>query len=103
MYTVTADIKNINLAPATVEEEVLQNVAMILATEQYSVPLHREMGLPRNIIDKPLPMAKALTIAAVIEAVETLEPRATVENVTFREGETPGKIIPVVEVSINGG
>jgi hypothetical protein len=103
LYTVTANIAEINLAPQTVEEEVLQNVAMILATPQFSVPLDRGLGLKQEFVDKPLPAAQAILVAEIIDAVETYEPRATVENVYFKQGENPGKLIPFVEVSINGG
>lgn len=102
-YTVTANIAEINLTPETVDEEVIQNVAMILATPQFSVPLDRGMGLSQRFIDKPLPAAQSLIIAEIIDAVETYEPRVTVENVYFKQGETSGKMIPYVEVSINGG
>jgi phage baseplate assembly protein W len=102
-YTVTANIAEINLTPETVDEEVIQNVAMILATPQFSVPLDRGLRLSQRFIDKPLPAAQALIIAEIIDAVETYEPRVTVENVYFEQGETSGKMIPYVEVSINGG
>jgi len=102
-YTITANIAEINLTPETVDEEVIQNVAMILATPQFSVPLDRGMGLPQRFIDKPLPAAQAIIIAEIIDAVETYEPRAIIENVYFEQGETQGKMIPYVEVSINGG
>lgn len=103
IYTVTANTGKINLAPETTEEEVLQNVAMILATPRFSVPLDRGLGLPQEFVDKPLPAAQAIVIAEIIDAVETHEPRATVENIYFEQGEIPGKMIPFVEVSINGG
>ena len=103
LYTITASIAEINLSPETVEEEVVQNVAMILATPQFSVPLDRGLGLSQRFIDKPMPAAQAITIAEIIEAVQTYEPRAIVENVYFKQGEAPGKMIPHVEVSINGG
>lgn len=103
LYTITANIAKINLAPETEEEEVVQNVAMILATPKFSVPLDRGLGLSQRFVDKPLPAAQTMAIAEIIEAVQTYEPRATVENVYFKQGETPGKMIPYVEVSINGG
>lgn len=98
--------KDINLAPESVTEEVLQNIAMIISTPQYTVPLDRGFGLPQRFIDKPLPVAKALLIAEVLEAVEKYEPRAKVENVSFAESKQEamaGKLIPQVEVSIING
>ena len=34
----------LNLAPETLEEEVLQNVAIIVSTPKFSVPLDRGLG-----------------------------------------------------------
>lgn len=106
-YIVTAyETKEINLAPETVVEEVLQNVAMIISTPQYTVPLDRGFGLPQRFLDKPLPVAKATLVAEVLDAIEEYEPRAEIENITFVEEEQEakaGKLIPRVEVNIIDG
>lgn len=103
-YTVTANaLENINLAPETVVEEVLQNVAMIISTPQFSVPIDRGFGLPQRFIDKPLPVAEAIVIAEVLDAIEAYEPRAEVEKVSFEQNHTAGKLVPRVEVNIIGG
>lgn len=39
-------------------------------------------------------------ISEVLDAVEKYEPRAEVTNVTFETGETPGLMVPVLEVNI---
>ena len=101
-YTVTANIAEINLTPESTDEEVIQNVAMILAIPQFSVPLDRGMGLQQQFVHKPLPAAEALLIAEIMEAIANYEPRATIENVYFEQGETEGSLIPYVEVNING-
>lgn len=103
-YLVKAhQLNSINLAPQTKEEEIIQNVTMIISTPKFSVPLDRGFGLSYNFVDKPIPAQKALLVAEVINAVEQKEPRVTVKSVTFQEGEKPGALIPVVEVSINDG
>lgn len=38
-------LKKINLAPENTVEEVLQNVAMIISTPKFSVPLDRGFGM----------------------------------------------------------
>lgn len=47
-------LQNINMEPQTTEEEIAQNVAVILATPKFSVPLDRGLGmdmyLPNNFI-----------------------------------------------------
>lgn len=103
-YIVTAyENKKINLAPETVVEEVLQNIAMIISTPQFAVPLDRGFGLPQRFVDKPLPVAQAILISEVLDAIEKYEPRAEVKNVTFKQDEQDakvGKLIPRVEVDI---
>jgi len=102
-YTVKAfSLENINFAPQTTEEEVLQNVAMIISTPQFSVPLARGFGLSQRFVDKPVQIAKAIAVSEVMDAIEKSEPRAEVISVTFEQGDSPGKLIPVVEVKING-
>lgn len=98
--------KAINLAPSSLEEEVLQNVAMIISTPQYSVPLDRNFGVPLTAIDKPLPVAKALLISAIYDAVEKYEPRAEIVSISFEEGAQAamaGVLAPRVEVNIIDG
>lgn len=95
---------SINLAPENTTEEVLQNVAMILATPKFTVPLDRGFGLSQHFVDKPLPVAKTVLIGEIMEGIAKFEPRAEVEAVTFQINEQiPGKLIPTVEVRINGG
>lgn len=73
----------LNLAPETLEEEVLQNVAIIVSTPKFSVPLDRGLGLAQRFIDKPIQVAQSILISEVLDAVEEYEPRAEVTNVTF--------------------
>ena len=94
------EIPCIVLAPETLEEEVLQNVAIIVSTPKFSVPLDRGLGLAQRFIDKPIQVAQSILISEVLDAVEEYEPRAEVTNVTFEKGETPGLLVPVLEVNI---
>ncbi len=96
----------VNFAPATETEEILQNVRTILATREGSVPLDRDLGLTWEHIDKPYPVARSLMTAAVIEAIEAYEPRATVESVEFdgdAEDAMDGLLRPRVTVSVKNG
>ena len=83
-------LQNINMEPQTVEEEIMQNVAVILATPKFSVPLDRGLGMNMNFLDKPVPSAKVLAIVKVRE-VDSLE-----------DGMT-GRLVPVAEVEIIDG
>ena len=95
--------KKINLAPETTVEEVLQNVATIISTPKYTVPLDRGFGLSQRFVDMPMPTAQAILVSEVFDAIEKYEPRAEVVEVTFEQDDaTPGKLIPRVEVNIIG-
>lgn len=96
-------LEKVNLAPETTTEEVLQNVAVILSTPKFSVPLDRGLGLAQRFLDKPIQVAQSILISEVLDAIEAYEPRAEVENVTFELGDRPGALIPVVEVNITDG
>lgn len=82
-------------------ESVLQNIAVILSTPKGSVPMYRDFGISVDILDRPIPVAKAMMTADIKEAIEWWEPRATFVDVDFMEDELNGRLIPTVEVEIN--
>lgn len=94
------DLENIHFAPATREEEILQNIAVILSTPKFSVPLDRGLGLAQRFIDKPIQAAQPILVSEVLDAIEAYEPRVEILEVTFALGDTPGVLIPIVEVNI---
>ena len=102
-YQVTAaDLSCIRLNERDTVASVLQNIALILATRQGSVPLYREFGLPMRFLDKPIHIAKPMIVSEVKEAIEDFEPRAEFIGVTFQDDAgTPGRLIPIVEVEIH--
>jgi len=101
-YTINPkSLNKITLNEKNTVASVLQNIAIILSTRQQSVPLYREFGLPMRFIDKPIPVAKALLIAEIEEAISEFEPRATIKNISFEvDINVPGKLIPILEVDI---
>lgn len=96
-------LQNINMEPQTIEEEIMQNVAVILATPKFSVPLDRGLGMSMNFLDKPVPSAKVLAIGDVMDAIEEGEPRVKVREVDFLEDSMTGRLVPVAEVEIIDG
>lgn len=97
-----ADLNNIRLNELETVSSVLQNIALILATPKGSVPFYRDFGVSNEFLDKPGPVARAMMIGEVREAIEGWEPRATVSNISFAENPLePGRLIPTVEVEIN--
>lgn len=101
-YSVKAsESAKINLAPATLVEEVLQNLAMIIQTAAKSVPLYRDFGTSATYLDKPTPAAETLIVSEIYEAVEKYEPRAEIQNISFETDAKTGKLSPCLEVEIN--
>lgn len=99
----SGDLSEITLNESDTVRSVLQNIAIILATQQGTVPLYRDFGLPMRFLDKPMQIAKPMIVAEVKEAIEDWEPRATFVGVEFTETATaPGQLGVTVEVEING-
>ena len=90
---------DINFSPKTLVEEVTQNVKTILNTAKYSVPLNREFGITANMLDDPMPAAKAKLIAEVFDIIPKYEPRVRVTNVKFFE-DVSGLLRPKVGVAL---
>ncbi len=90
----------INPFPKNIKEEVLQNVAVIVSTPKFTVPLCRGLGLEQNFVDRPITVAKTLLTTEVLEAVGKCEPRANILSIDFDVDEKTGKLNPIVEVDI---
>ena len=89
-----------NLAPATLAEEVVQNVRMIISTVKYSVPMDREFGIEGAILDRPVNVAKAHLTKEICRAVRRYEPRAEITDINF-DGDESGRLTPKIKVQIN--
>ena len=90
----------LNLAPATLAEEVLQNVHMIISTVKYSVPMDREFGIDGTVVDRPINIAKAHLSNEIFRAVRRYEPRAVIESIEFN-GDEIGKLTPTIKIQIS--
>ena len=101
IYTINGgDVPQIDFAPATVAEEVLQNVRTIISTIKYSVPMDREFGIDGAVVDHPINIAKAHLSNEIFRAVRRYEPRAVIESIEFN-GDDSGRLTPTIKVSIN--
>ena len=76
-------LENIDLAPANVHQEVLQNVAIILDTVQQSCPMLRELGIPGAFYGRPINVMENLAVGTVYDQIEKYEPRAVISEVRF--------------------
>lgn len=102
-YLVSAkNLNRITLNEKDMVASVIQNIAIILQTRRHSVPLYRDFGLAGLFIDRPIPVAKSMLIADIMDTISTYEPRAKVISISIVEDNTvPGRLIPTVEVEIN--
>lgn len=98
-YLVEAE-GGIDFAPATEIEEILQNLRAIISTTKWSVPLDRDFGISGDYVDEPMLSAKALLTSEIITAIQTYEPRVSVETISFT-AKDDGTLSPRIEVSIN--
>ena len=102
-YTIdTTQEEQININPATVEEEVIQNLWFLYSSIEYDVPLDRALGLNATYIDKPIETAKALATTDIYDKTEQYEPRAEIVNIDFSVDYERGILKPIVEEEING-
>ena len=90
----------LNLAPATLAEEVVQNVRMIISTVKYSVPMDREFGIEGAILDRPVNVAKAHLTNEMFRAVRRYEPRAEITDINF-DGDESGQLTPRIKIRVN--
>lgn len=90
----------VNFAPASTAEEILQNVRTILATPVYSVPLDRAFGVNAELLDLPLPVAKAKLTAEIVQAIQKSEPRVEVTRVSFTGEAIAGRLQPTVRLRL---
>lgn len=98
----TTKEEEINLAPGSVYEEVIQNLYFLYSSLEYDVPLDRGLGLNPVYVDRQIETAKALAASDIYDKTEQYEPRAEVVDIDFKEDDQAGILQPVVEVEING-
>lgn len=87
---------------ATGAEEVVQNVATVLATPKGSVSLDREFGTEWHFVDQPTTKAMARIRSDIVQALQKYEPRARVKEVLFERSGLSG-LTPTVRLEIFPG
>jgi len=96
-----ATLDEVNFAPSSVLEEIIQNVKTILTTVKYSVPLDRNFGIMADALDAPLPVAKAKITADIVSAIKQYEPRAEITQIIFSGDGADGILKPRVRIRAN--
>ena len=101
--TILSDLTEIKIKPGSELEEIIQNVKTILTTIKGSVPLDRDFGTDKKILDLPISIAKAKISAAIVKAVHKFEPRVKVKKIIFNQNDYDsmnGILKPSIEVEI---
>lgn len=92
-------LKEVNFG-ATGVEEVLQNIAFILATVVNSCPMDRSFGW-KPAIDSPINIAKATESSRILQAITENETRAIVEEIVVDGEALKGELTVIVRVDID--
>ena len=88
----------IEMMPATVEEEVLQNVRMIAGIWRGSVALDREFGIDSGLLDAPIGQVSGQLTAELTSAISTYEPRARLKGLKIERSD--GRLEPILELGV---
>lgn len=104
LHTLTGiDLREVNMFPNSVHEEILQNVMVLLKTRRGTVPLDRELGLENDFIDDPLPRGMMRFALFALETIQDYEPRVEVTEIDFTprpDSAMDGRLYPRVKVRI---
>lgn len=99
-YTIRSDTPpDYTLCENDTAASVLQNIALLVATKQGTVPGYREFGIPMRFIGMPERIASTVAAQEVVDAVEQFEPRATLNEVQVQYA-AGGKMVLILEVAI---
>lgn len=91
-------LEDIDLAPKNVEQEVIQNIAIIIDTIQKSCPMLREIGLPGTLYGRPTNVVSNILISNLYDQIEENEPRAVIDKIEIEQEAATGKLIPIIYI-----
>lgn len=91
-------LQDIDLAPESERQEVIQNIAVIIGLVQKSCPMFRDGGLPGEVMGRSLPAVENILVGNIYDQIEELEPRAILAGVTFEQNELTGELMPIIEL-----
>lgn len=93
-------VKEINFAPRTVAEEVIQNLQTILTTYKGTVPLDRDFGISMDLVDNPVrERLKVKIYNDMLNAIRRYEPRCSLLGIVV-ESDEDGKVQIGIKVDI---
>ena len=99
----TSDQNTVSLNEEDYIASTLQDIAVLLSTRQGSIPMYRKFGLPQRFLDMPTNTGIPVMIAEVTEAMREYLPNVElVEVIPSYDKDNPGRLVPTVEVKMQG-
>lgn len=96
-------VKKLNkftFSPASIIEEISQNICLLLSTVKGSVTLDRNLGLQGDFIDDPTPRAIMKFRIYITELIKEYEPRVEVKKIIFENVGIGDEVKIRLEVNI---
>ena len=84
-------------------QEIMDKIQFLLTCTKGTIPMNREIGIDADILDLPTYLARNKFTISAMELIETFEPRAAVDEISFMESGTAGNLITKVVLTYNGG
>ncbi len=91
---------------ATGMEAIQQNIAVIVTTLAFSVPLDRSFASQGSYLDSPAPYVTARRIAELTDIIEAKEPRVKVISITYEHWQDDlmqGRVYPKIRFRLKDG
>uniref|UniRef100_A8GLR0 IraD/Gp25-like domain-containing protein n=1 Tax=Serratia proteamaculans (strain 568) TaxID=399741 RepID=A8GLR0_SERP5 len=99
-YSITGGNLIVNWSPATVVDEVLQNVAMLLATTVNTVPFDRGLGLTGGYVDSIPPAVRGQITRELVQKLSHYEPRAVLIEIEFVTVAESDRVVPKILIGV---
>lgn len=79
-------------------EDIYQCLKVLYTTPVGTVPFDRNFGLDMSFLDDPIPVAKGKLMVEYRQKTMEYEPRVSVQDVTFTQGDLNGTLVPKVVI-----
>ncbi len=91
----------IDFAPATVRQEIVQNIRNIFTQKKGQIPYQRDMGVDGRLIDERIELVIMIYQTDMASQVKTYEPRARVSHYDWSESDLiNGNLVPKVYIEV---
>lgn len=104
IYTLTADeAYQFKLFPASLAEEVGQNLMVLLLVLRGTQPLERGLGMTWNQVDRPIQQVQTDVAMELYDQVDRYEPRAEIVSVSCAGDPLTGRVVPTIKFMLREG